>query len=100
MPSLCKTCRNATNVKGHTLQQEITTCTGLHPAQRITFPVSECSEYDDKRVPSLHEMYKIAWKVSADKQGRPAGFVTPNKFKDLVTEGKVQTTMVDEDHDY
>jgi hypothetical protein len=35
------------------------------PADRITFPVTQCAEYSDRRQPSLRAMEEIAWVTKA-----------------------------------
>ena len=51
-------------------------------------PVVTCSEYEDKRTPSLWPLEKIAWRVSADKRKKTLGFVSPLEWKELVKAGK------------
>ena len=53
-PSLCLTCRFATVVKGARLRDEIVECSQLsYGRNRVTFPVTQCTEYSDRRQPSL-----------------------------------------------
>lgn len=52
---------------------------GMEDPKLMSVVVSECSEYDDKRVPSLWEMKKIAWTLVVDKSGRRIGFTPPKK---------------------
>ena len=66
-PSLCLTCRFATIVKGRTLRDEIVECAQLSCGRRrITFAVTACSDYSDKRLPSVREMEEIAWVLRSD----------------------------------
>jgi hypothetical protein len=49
-PSLCLTCRFATIVKGASLRDEIVECSQLsYGRNRVTFPVTLCTEYSDRR---------------------------------------------------
>jgi hypothetical protein len=49
---------------------------------RIIYPVRSCSDYDDKRIPSLWQMEKVAWRFSADNRKKTAGFLGPAAWKD------------------
>jgi len=53
-PSLCLTCRYATIVRGSSLRDEIIECAQLsYGRNRVTFPVTRCTEYSDRRQPAL-----------------------------------------------
>lgn len=71
--SLCKTCRNAQVMRGLNLQEELHCHATYYRPKKIEFPVETCSAYDDKRVPSLWQMEKIAWEVVSRSRG-PVGF--------------------------
>jgi len=47
------------------------------------FPVSQCSSYDDSRLPSKRDMEKIAWILLTKKAGRSIGFVTSKQFQEI-----------------
>jgi hypothetical protein len=47
------------------------------------FPVSQCSSYDDSRLPSKRDMEKIAWILLTKKAGRSIGFVTSKQFREI-----------------
>jgi hypothetical protein len=75
-PSLCLTCRYATIVKGPTLRDEIVECAQLsYGRNRIDFPVTVCSDYSDRRLPSLRAMEEIAWVLRSDPKKNDIGFV-------------------------
>ena len=75
-PSLCLTCRFATVVKGASLRDEIVECSQLsYGRNRITFPVTVCTEYSDRRQPSLRAMEEIAWVLRSDPKKNEVGFV-------------------------
>ena len=75
-PSLCLTCRFATIVKGPSLRDEIVECAQLsHGRNRVTFPVNVCTEYSDRRQPSLRAMEEIAWVLRSDPKKNEIGFV-------------------------
>ena len=60
-PSLCLTCRFATVVKGVSFRDDIVECSQLsNGRQHITFTVTSCSDYADRRRASLREMEEIA----------------------------------------
>ncbi len=75
-PSLCLTCRHATVVQGQSLQDRIVDC-GLLSSRdsRISFPVTSCSGYSDRRHPTLREMEDLAWVLRTDGRRRHIGFV-------------------------
>ncbi len=74
--SLCSTCRCSTIVRGRTLDEELVHCSalGLH-GMHITFKVTSCSDYADRRTPSYMEMMQDAWILQPGSRKRPAGFV-------------------------
>lgn len=75
-PSLCLTCRYATFVKGASLRDEIVECSQLsYGRNRATFPVTLCTEYSDRRQPSLRAMEEIAWVLRSDPKKGEIGFV-------------------------
>ena len=75
-PSLCLTCRHATIVKGATLRDEIVECAQLsYGRNRIAFRVTTCTEYADRRLPSLRAMEEIAWVLRSDVKNNEVGFV-------------------------
>lgn len=68
--SLCVSCRYATVIKGSNFQYMIR-CHRIE--QMVRFPVSECSEYENKSMPTQYDMEQIAWIVQTRNRG-PAGF--------------------------
>lgn len=75
-PSLCLTCRYATIIRGKNLHDEIVECGLLyHENSRITFPVTYCSGYSDRRQPTLRHLEEIAWVLRTDRKKNPIGFV-------------------------
>lgn len=81
--TLCVTCRWAHIVKGFSASQEQIRCRWLSQDPFVPFPVSECSSYDDKRLPSKCDMEKIAWVLLTKKAGRTIGFVTVKQFREI-----------------
>jgi len=81
--SLCATCRCSTIVRGRTLDEELVLCNalGLHGVQ-ITFKVTSCSDYADRRVPSYMEMMQDAWILRPGSRRRPAGFVRASELEE------------------
>jgi hypothetical protein len=75
-PSLCLTCRYATIVRGSSLRDEIVECAQLsYGRNRVTFPVTRCTEYSDRRQPALRAMEEIAWVLRSDPKRNEIGFV-------------------------
>jgi hypothetical protein len=81
--TLCATCRCSTIVRGRTLDEEIVLCSALgFRGVRITFKVTFCSDYNDRRSPSYMEMMQEAWILHPGSRRRPAGFVRGRELRD------------------
>ena len=81
--SLCESCRWATVVRGPKFGDEIVECGRLSYAnQRVPFPVSSCSDYDDRSLPTLRAMEEIAWVLKTDVRRNQVGFVRSSKLPD------------------
>ncbi len=81
--TLCVTCRWAHIVKGFSSSQKQIRCGWLAYNPPVKFPVSQCSTYDDKRLPSKRDMEQIAWILLTKKAGRTIGFVTAKQFWEI-----------------
>ena len=81
--TLCVTCRWAHIVKGFSVSQEKIFCRWLMYDPPVQFPVSQCSSYDDKRLPSKRDMEQTAWILLTKKAGRTIGFVTAKQFREV-----------------
>ncbi len=80
---LCQTCRYATIVNGPTLSDEIIECACLTSGPgRITFPVTYCTAYSDRRQASVREMEDIAWILRSDPKRNQIGFVPASKLRE------------------
>lgn len=76
-PPLCQTCRYATIVRGRSLRDDIVECQELmFRSGRITFPVTYCTSYSDRRPPSVREMEEIAWICGAIRSERKSDSFT------------------------
>ena len=49
---------------------------------RITFPVTYCTAYSDRRQPSVREMEDIAWILRSDPKRNQIGFVPASKLRE------------------
>lgn len=79
--SLCATCRNATIVRGPRLEHDIVECGMLSgPRRRVTFPVTFCTDYSDRRMPTLRGLEEIAWVLRTDNRTKTIGFVPSRKL--------------------
>jgi hypothetical protein len=81
--SLCYTCRFSKVIKGRTLDEEIVMCEASHLSEvRITFKVTSCTDYVDRRAPSYGELIQKAWILQPGSRKRPAGFVPISELED------------------
>src|SRR3954449_8374527 len=80
---LCQTCRYATIVKGPAIGDDIIECAELaYGRGRITFPVTYCTSYSDRRQPSIREMEDIAWILRSDPKRNEIGFVRASTLRE------------------
>lgn len=42
-------------------------------------PIYDCNSYYNSNLPSLNDMYDIAWEVKTDSAGKKVGFSPPDK---------------------
>ena len=76
--SLCESCRSATVIRGPRLGDEIVECAALSERnRRVPFPVTTCSDYNDRNRPTLYEMQDIALILNAEPRRTMAGFGKP-----------------------
>jgi hypothetical protein len=81
--SLCNTCRNATIIRGRTLDEEIVQCQAVAMrVTRVTFKVISCSAYSDERLPTYMQMMEEAWILQPGSKRRPPGFVRGNDLRE------------------
>ena len=74
--NLCQSCRASRIVRGRTLDEEIVFCDAMAMSPvRITFKVTDCSSYDDRRLPTYAQLAHQAWILAPATRRRPAGFV-------------------------
>ncbi|HLV89226.1 MAG TPA: hypothetical protein VKV39_19740 [Candidatus Sulfotelmatobacter sp.] len=72
--SLCNSCYWAHIQRGFAESEEIIRCAFLRPARLVPFKVSQCTDYNDKRVPSKQDMEEIAWIIRTKSINRQVGF--------------------------
>ncbi len=81
--SLCYSCRFSRVTRGHALDEEMVICDAGQMAQtRITFKVTSCTDYSDRRVPSYGELLQKAWILQPPSRNRPAGFVRASDLRE------------------
>ena len=88
--SLCNSCYWAHIQRGFAESEEVILCAFLRPARLVPFKVSQCTDYNDKRVPSKTDMEEIAWIIRTKDVNRNVGFAkeaeSPNEKEDDVAE--------------
>jgi hypothetical protein len=84
--TLCQTFRWAQIVKGFPASEEVVYCRVFYRMNRISFALSECPLYDDKRLASKTELEEIAWFLTTRQSGRRVGFVSAARCRELEAE--------------
>jgi hypothetical protein len=80
--SRCDSCVYARIIRGYSESEKITLCDRIFEPIRIPFPVRECSDYLDKRLPCIEDLEDLAWVLRSKNAGKTAGF-TPATAPDL-----------------
>jgi hypothetical protein len=73
--SLCNSCYWAHIQRGFAESEELILCAFLTPARLVPFKVNQCTDYNDKRIPSRKDMEDIAWIIRTKDVNRQAGFI-------------------------
>jgi hypothetical protein len=73
--SRCDSCVYARIIRGYAQSEKITICDRLFEPIRIPFPVCECTDYLDKRLPCIEDLEQMAWELRSKSAGKRAGFV-------------------------
>jgi hypothetical protein len=73
--SRCDSCVYARIIRGYAQSEKISICDRLFEPIRIPFPVSECTDYLDKRLPCIEDLEQMAWELRTKSAGKRAGFV-------------------------
>jgi hypothetical protein len=74
--SLCNSCYWSHIQRGFAESEEVVLCAFLRPARSVPFKVSQCTDYNDKRIPSKQDMEDIAWIIRTKDVNRSVGFST------------------------
>ena len=78
--SLCFSCKHCTRIQGPTENQDIVYCNQI--AEKINFPVTECTEYKKYGEPSLNDMRDMAmYLVPTNKKKGGLGFITSKVYE-------------------
>ena len=86
--SRCDTCVYARIIRGYAESEKITICDRLYEPMRVPFQVRECSDYADKRLPSIEAMEAVAWYVRPKSSDSRAGFVQIRQGGAQLTQGQ------------
>lgn len=76
---LCNTCVNCTRAQGVNDHEEVRFCRMLN--EKLKFEVVRCSGYYSRSLPSIHDLYEIAWILETSKNRRTIGFVHYRDWK-------------------
>lgn len=77
--SLCNSCYWAHIQRGFAESEETVLCAFLRPARSVPFKVSQCTDYEDRRIPSKRDMEDIAWIIRTKDINRPMGFASKSE---------------------
>jgi hypothetical protein len=91
--SLCNSCYWAHIQRGFAESEEVVLCAFLRQARLIPFKVSQCTDYNDKRIPSKRDMEDIAWIIRTKDVNRPMGFAQNEENE--IEEGDVEIVPAD-----
>ncbi|MGE5321318.1 MAG: hypothetical protein ACM3SW_00550 [Actinomycetota bacterium] len=80
--SKCDTCVYARIIRGYSESEKITICDRIFEPVRIPFPVRDCSDYLDRRLPCVEDLEDIAWVLRSKSAGNRAGFIGVTQAKD------------------
>lgn len=84
--SRCDTCVYARIIQGYAESERIVFCTSFCDPLRLPFKVMQCSDYEDRRLPSYSDMKGMAWEINRRQRPvRKAGFV---EVEELVNSSK------------
>jgi|SRR6476646_5844519 hypothetical protein len=95
--SRCDTCVYARIIRGYAHSEKITICDRIFRPIRIPFPVMECTDYVDKRLPCIEDLEQMAWELRSKSAGNRAGFVFAGTSVDEASDAEateVQPEMV------
>jgi len=88
--SLCNSCYWSHIQRGFAESEEIILCACLRPARLVPFKVSQCTDYNDKRVPSKADMEEIAWIIRTKDVNRQVGFANKGDVNEAGTEDELE----------
>ena len=91
--SLCNSCYWAHIQRGFAESEEVVLCAFLRHARLVPFKVSQCTDYNDKRIPSKRDMEDIAWIIRTKDVNRAMGFA--QKEESEAEEGDVEIVPAD-----
>jgi hypothetical protein len=91
--SLCNSCYWAHIQRGFAESEQVVLCAFLRHARLVPFKVSQCTDYNDKRIPSKRDMEDIAWIIRTKDVNRSMGFA--QKEESQVEEGDVEIVPAD-----
>ena len=77
---LCLTCRKASVMKGAAEGQEMIYCNEV--SEFLKLRVVECSKYDDKNLPSIHDLRETAW-ILCTTNKNTIGFIRVEEYRKL-----------------
>jgi hypothetical protein len=92
--SLCNSCYWAHIQRGFAESEEVVLCAFLRLARPVPFKVSQCTDYNDKRIPSKRDMEDIAWIIRTKDVNRAVGFTSQKKV-DGQGEGELEIVPSD-----
>jgi len=91
--SRCDSCVYARIIRGYAHSEKITICDRLFQPIRIPFPVCECTDYLDKRLPCIEDLEQMAWELRSKSAGKRAGFIFTQPSADATDESETEPDL-------
>jgi|SRR5579872_1326543 len=71
--SMCDTCVWSRIIQGYAESERIVICDRIYEPFRVPFKVSQCTDYEDRRLPHVDDLKEVALAIEA-KRDRFTGF--------------------------
>jgi hypothetical protein len=77
MGTLCERCNHGTVFQRRANARIHAHCDQLGGRAEVPTDISQCTAFEDKSLPRIYQLERIAWDIKHDKGGRMIGFKPP-----------------------